>query len=135
MSIINNNDITIIDDSYNANYDSMRYAIKYLGSLTGRNIAVLGTMRELGDYTKSLHKKIGKVVSDEDINILITVGEDSDYINDGAIEEGFNKDNSYHFTNNSDAINFINEIKCKDDNILVKASNSLNFKEIVEKIK
>ena len=135
MSIINNNDITIIDDSYNANYDSMRYAIKYLGSLTGRNIAVLGTMRELGDYTKSLHKKIGKVVSDEDINILITVGEDSDYINDGAIEEGFNKDNSYHFTNNIDAINFINEIKCKDDNILVKASNSLNFKEIVEKIK
>ena len=135
MSIINNNNITIIDDSYNANYDSMRYAIKYLGSLTGRNIAVLGTMRELGDYTESLHKKIGKVVSDEDINILITVGEDSDYINEGAIEEGFNKDNSYHFTNNTDAINFINEIKCKDDNILVKASNSLNFKEIVEKIK
>lgn len=135
MSIINSGNITIIDDSYNANFDSMSYAIKYLGSLTGRNIAVLGTMRELGDYTEDLHKKIGNLVEKEKIDILITVGEDSDFINEGAIDAGFNKDNSYHFTNNLDAINFINSIKSDNDNILVKASNSLNFKEIVEKIK
>ncbi len=135
MSVINSNDITIIDDSYNANFDSMSYAIKYLGSLNGRNIAVLGTMRELGDYTEELHKKIGGLIEKEKIDILVTVGEDSDYINEGAIEEGFNKDNSYHFNNNMDAINFINSIKKTDDNILVKASNSLNFKEIVENIK
>ena len=113
----------------------MSYAIKYIGSLTGRNIAVLGTMRELGDYTEDLHKKIGNLVEKEKIDILITVGEDSDFINEGAIDAGFNKDNSYHFTNNLDAINFINSIKSDNDNILVKASNSLNFKEIVEKIK
>ena len=135
MSIINSGNITIIDDSYNANFDSMSYAIKYLGSLTGRNIAVLGTMRELGDYTEDLHKKIGNLVEKEKIDILITVGEDSDFINEGAIDAGFNKDNSYHFKNNLDAINFINSIKSDNDNILVKASNSLNFKEIVEKIK
>ncbi len=135
MSIINSGNITIIDDSYNANFDSMSYAIKYIGSLTGRNIAVLGTMRELGDYTEDLHKKIGNLVEKEKIDILITVGEDSDFINEGAIDAGFNKDNSYHFTNNLDAINFINSIKSDNDNILVKASNSLNFKEIVEKIK
>ena len=135
MSIINSGNITIIDDSYNANFDSMSYAIKYLGSLTGRNIAVLGTMRELGDYTEDLHKKIGNLVEKEKIDILITVGEDSDFINEGAKDAGFNKDNSYHFTNNLDAINFINSIKSDNDNILVKASNSLNFKEIVEKIK
>ena len=135
MSIINSGNITIIDDSYNANFDSMSYAIKYLGSLTGRNIAVLGTMRELGDYTEDLHKKIGNLVEKEKIDILITVGEDSDFINEGAKDAGFNKDNSYHFTNNLDAINFINSIKTDNDNILVKASNSLNFKEIVEKIK
>lgn len=58
MSVINNNGIIVIDDSYNANFDSMSYAIKYLGSLNGRNIAVLGTMRELGDYTEELHKKL-----------------------------------------------------------------------------
>ena len=135
MSVINNNGIIVIDDSYNANFDSMSYAIKYLGSLNGRNIAVLGTMRELGDYTEELHKKIGSLIEKEKIDILVTVGEDSDYINEGAIEEGFNKDNSYHFNNNMDAINFINSIKKTDDNILVKASNSLNFKEIVENIK
>ena len=75
------------------------------------------------------------LIEKEKIDILVTVGEDSDYINEGAIEEGFNKDNSYHFNNNMDAINFINSIKKTDDNILVKASNSLNFKEIVENIK
>ena len=53
----------------------------------------------------------------------------------GAYFKQYQLKDSYHFTNNTDAINFINEIKCKDDNILVKASNSLNFKEIVEKIK
>ena len=42
MSVSVTEGITLIDDSYNANFDSMSYAIKYLGSLNGRNIAVLG---------------------------------------------------------------------------------------------
>lgn len=137
MNIINNEEsgIVIIDDSYNANYDSMSYALKYLGSLSGRNIAVLGTMRELGKYSKKLHEDIGVIVADEEIDILITVGDDAKYINDGAIKRGFKKENSFNFDNNSDAIKLINELKAKDDNILVKASNSLNFKEIVSCIK
>ena len=57
MSLITTNGYTIIDDSYNANFDSMSYAIKYLGSLSGRSIAVLGTMKELGSYSEDLHKK------------------------------------------------------------------------------
>ena len=134
MNIINTKGYTVIDDSYNANFDSMSYAIKYLGSLTGRNIAVLGTMRELGEYSKDLHEKLGKVVEKEKIDILITTGEDTNYLNEGAIDAGFPKENSYHFNNNKDVISFINTIKTKDDNILVKASNSLNFKEIVENI-
>lgn len=135
MSISCSNGITIIDDSYNANYDSMSYAIKYLASLNGRNIAVLGTMRELGEYSYDLHKKIGYVVYNEGIDILVTVGSDSEYINEGAIELGFDKNNSYHFNTNEEAINFVNSIKVSNDNILVKASNSLNFKKIVENIK
>ena len=135
MSLITTNGYTIIDDSYNANFDSMSYAIKYLGSLSGRSIAVLGTMKELGSYSEDLHKKIGIVVKNEKIDILVTVGDEASYINEGAIEAGYNKENSYHFKDNKTAIEFINTIKKQEDNILVKASNSMNFKEIVDSIK
>lgn len=134
MNIIKKDNITIIDDTYNANYDSMQYAIKYLGSLNNRKIAILGDMKELGDYSIKFHKKLGKLIYDQKIDILITVGDDSKYINEEAIELGFNKDNSYHFNKNEQAIKLINKIKKENDNILVKASNSMNFKEIVNNI-
>ncbi len=135
MSLINTKGYTIIDDSYNANFDSMNYAIKYLGSLSGRSIAVLGTMKELGTYSEDLHKRIGNSIKLEKISVLVTVGDDALFINEGAIESGFDKENSYHFKDNKAAIEFINTIKKENDNILVKASNSMNFKEIVDGIK
>ena len=112
----------------------MQYAIKYLGSLGGRKIAVLGDMKELGDYSIKLHKDIGKLIYEEKIDVLITVGNDSKYINETLINYGFNKSNCYHFENNEEAIKLINKIKKHKDNILVKASNSMNFKEIINNI-
>lgn len=135
MSVSVTEGITLIDDSYNANFDSMSYAIKYLTSLPGRRIAVLGSMKELGKFSESLHRKIGALVAKEKINILITVGDEAKFINEEAINNGYNKDTSYHFETNKEAIAFINSIKRSEDNILVKASNSLNFKEIVDNIK
>ena len=129
------NNITIIDDSYNANFDSVKYALKYLSNQSGRRIAVLGTMRELGEYSKELHTNLGDIVFDEKIDVLITVGEYANYINERAIELGFDKNNSYHFDNNKDAIELINKIKTSNDKILVKASLMVNFKEIVDNIK
>lgn len=135
MSVSVTEGITLIDDSYNANFDSMSYAIKYLTSLPGRRIAVLGSMKELGKFSENLHRKIGALVAKEKINILITVGDEAKFINEEAINNGYNKDTSYHFETNKEAIAFINSIKRSEDNILVKASNSLNFKEIVDNIK
>ena len=86
-------------------------------------------MKELGDYSIKLHKDIGKLIYEEKIDVLITVGNDSKYIN----ETSKLKD-SYHFENNEDAIRLINKIKKHKDNILVKASNSMNFKEIINNI-
>ena len=134
MHIIENNDITVIDDCYNSNFDSLSYSIKYLGSLMGRKIACLGTMLELGEYSEDLHAKIGDVIPKEDIDILVTVGDYTELINERAVSNGLKKENSYHFNNNEDAIKLINKIKESDDKILVKASQALNFKEIVEKI-
>lgn len=128
-------DILIIDDCYNANYDAVKYALRDLGNQIGRKIAVLGTMRELGKYSVKLHSKLGIEVVKNQIDLLITVGDYTNKINKKAIKLGFNKDNSFHFKTNEEAIAFINKIKKKNDNILVKASQSCHFKEIVEKIK
>ena len=108
---------------------------KYLSSQDGRRIAILGSMMELGDFSRELHEKVGKLIVDEDIDILITVGDDAGYINEMALKLGFKQENSYHYNNNQEVIDLINSLKQENDYILVKASNSMNFKEIVENIK
>ena len=129
LQIYNVNGYKIIDETYNANYDSMREAIKNLGKESGRKIAVLGDMLELGDYSKEIHSNIGKVVNENNIDLLVTVGNDSKYINDNS------NTNNVHFSNNKDAINYLKEIIKEGDTILLKASNSLNFIEIVNALK
>ena len=129
MSLIKG-DYTIIDDTYNANYDSVMSALKYLNVLSGRKIVVLGDMLELGEFSDDLHKQIGNNLNELNIDILITVGNLAKNINE-ALKEMPN----YHFASNKEAIDFINNIKRPNDKILIKASNGMHFKEIVEGIK
>ena len=124
---------TIINDCYNANYDSMKTAIEYLKATEGkRKIAVLGDMLELGDFSKELHEKVGKVVADNNIDILITVGKESKNIANIAKKNKIEK--VYTFDDNKDAIEKLKKILAVDDIVLIKASNSMNFKEIVENL-
>lgn len=129
------NNITIINDCYNANLDSMRNAINYLSSLNSRKIAILGDMLELGEYSISMHKELGKIVADNKIDILITSGYYAKYINDGAINNGLNKENSYFYENKSDVINKLKDIIKQEDTILIKSSYGMNFIEIYNGIK
>lgn len=121
---------TIINDCYNANYDSMKSAIEYLKATEGkRKIAVLGDMLELGEFSKELHEKVGKVVAENDIDILITVGSEAKNIANVAQKNGIEK--VYTFENNKDATDKLKKILAVDDVALIKASNSMNFREIV----
>ncbi len=129
LQTYNVNGYKIIDETYNANYDSMREAVTNLGKETGRKIAVLGDMLELGDYSKEIHSNIGKVVNDNNIDLLVTVGNDSKYINDNC------NINNIHFSSNEEAIKYLKETLTTGDVVLLKASNSLNFIEIVNAIK
>ena len=123
------NGATIINDCYNANYDSMKAAIKYLEGIKGRRkIAVLGDMLELGDFSKELHEDVGSEI--KNIDILITIGSEAKYIAKNASAKEVFKYNS-----NVEAIEKLKEIISKGDVILLKASNSMNFDEIVNAIK
>ena len=136
MQVEKNSDgITIINDCYNANYDSMKAAIEYLGKINARKkIAVLGDMLELGEFSKDLHEKVGEEVVKNDINILITVGNLAKDIANKAINEGMSKEKIYMCENNGEAIETIREIAKSEDAILLKASNGLNFQEIFNEI-
>lgn len=127
-----NKGYTIINDCYNANYDSMKSAIEYLKNIkANRKIAVLGDMLELGQYSTELHKKVGEVVANNKVNILITVGNEAKNIAEIAKK---NNIETYEFEDNKTAIEKLKQILKPEDAILIKASNSMNFKEIVTAI-
>lgn len=125
--------ITIINDAYNASLDSVKPALEQLKIIKGnRKIAVLGDMLELGEFTKELHEEVGEAVVENNIDILITVGECAKYIEKKAKELQMEK--VYSFETNEGAIEKILQIQEKDDVILLKASNSMHFNEILDKI-
>ena len=127
------NGYTIINDCYNANYDSMKSALEYLGKIADkRKIAVLGDMLELGEFSNTLHEKVGEEVIKNNVDVLITVGKEARNIANVAKNK---KIEIYEFESNQDAISKLKKIIKKEDTILVKASNSMNFKEIVNAFK
>ena len=113
----------------------MKAAIEYLGKLHAKKkIAVLGDMLELGEFSKELHEKVGEEVAKNNIDILVTVGNESKYIANKALEMGFNKENIYECSNNEEAVEIIKKTALPEDAILLKASKGLNFQEIYTKI-
>lgn len=129
------NGVTIINDSYNANPESMQAALKYLGALKGgRKIAVLGDMFELGEYSQELHKKVGSEVAENNIDILITLGEKAIDIAKSARETGMNEKNIYYFKDREELNKFIRDNWKSGDNILFKASNAMKFFELAESL-
>ena len=120
---------TVINDTYNANYDSMKAAIIYLKEIKNkRKIAVLGDMLELGDYSKELHEKVGEEI-DESIDILITIGKEAKYIAEKSKAKQIIECKA-----NDEAIEKLKEIQTKNDAILLKASNGMKFFEIATAI-
>ena len=72
MEILEKNGVKIINDSYNASYDSMKAGLEILSKMSSkRRIAVLGDMLELGDFSKDLHEKVGDEVLKNKIDFLI----------------------------------------------------------------
>ena len=118
--------ITIIDDSYNANPDSMRAALKALAVVAGRDrrsVAVLGEMLELGDDARVAHDDIGRLVVRLNIKLLVVVGEGAGGIHDGATQEGSWGEETRFVPDVESAAALLREELREGDVVLVKASN------------
>ena len=133
-TIVAKNSIKVINDSYNASYESIKAALEYISSIaSNRKIAVLGDVLELGEFSEEMHKKIGREVVNNNIDILITVGKQSKYTAQ-MVKKLNSKITTYICDTNKEAIDVINKIKHDGDIILVKASNGMKFDEIIEEI-
>jgi len=102
-------------------------------STTGRKIAVLGDMLELGEHSYDEHIKIGKLVA-ETADILITIGVRSKYIAQGANEAKMKKRDIFTFNDSVSAGEKLEKIIGENDTVLVKGSQSIRAEKVVEKV-
>ncbi|MBE6049860.1 MAG: UDP-N-acetylmuramoyl-tripeptide--D-alanyl-D-alanine ligase [Clostridium sp.] len=127
LEFIKANDYTIINDCYNASPDSMKAALDVLKNHSGkRKIAILGTMRELGDESERAHKEVAEYAKDK-IDVLVSTGE---YAKDYKL--GFGGENIIVYDTKEELIKNMKNFVKANDVILVKASRGAKFEEIVE---
>ena len=135
MDIMEKRAAMIINDSYNASFESMKASLAYLASVSkSRKIAVLGDMFELGDYSKELHEKVGEEVVKNKIDILISCGENAKNIVEKAKSKGMNSNNIYYLKNIEEIVDLLKNILNSDDAVLIKASNGMKFYNIIDMI-
>ena len=116
----------VIDDTYNANPDSMRAALDVLCQFKGRKVAILGDMAELGRYRKKLHIGLGDYAKIHGVDILLGYG---DLIRHTAFAFG---DNGFFFNDKIELIDFLKKNLVGKENILLKGSRSMRMEEILD---
>ena len=124
--------ICILDDSYNANPDSMIAALQTLGQMPGRRIAVLGQMNELGAESARGHREVGQAAARENIDSVITVGAIAAGIAEAAREHGVRHTLTPDTTAQAAAI--LRGMARNGDTVLIKGSRSVRMETIVEEL-
>lgn len=120
MNIIKKRDITIIDDCYNANYESMKAGLDVLKNINQDKIIILGDMLELGRFARRYHYKLNFILNKIDHKEVLTVGKYTKYIK------------GKHFANNEELIAYLNKKKICNQVIYLKASHGLHLEEVTK---
>lgn len=125
-----NHNIKIIDDTYNASYESIKVALDYLNTYDLKKVFIVGDILELGNKSKYIHKQVGDLVKKYNINKLITVGKYSKIIGKRNKKIWLK-----HIKKESDFKLIISKIIEENTIYLVKGSNGINMKNIVTYLK
>lgn len=130
------NNITWIDDTYNASPDSMKSGAQVMLSLEGkRYIAVLADVLELGEASEALHREVGAYLAalqekNRKTDVLVTVGTQAAFIAEEAKQHGLQEVHS--FSTNAEAVEYLQGILQADDVVLVKGSRGMHTEEIIK---
>jgi UDP-N-acetylmuramoyl-tripeptide--D-alanyl-D-alanine ligase len=124
--------VQFLDDSYNANPDSMKAALHTLVELDsdGKRIAVLGEMRELGGESEHGHREVGETAAALKIDHLIVIGETAVAIADGATRAGLQ--NTAVVSSTSEAADLLHDVVTPGDLVLIKGSRAARTEEVIE---
>ena len=124
------NDITIIDDTYNANLVSSLAALEYLKAFSGngRKIFVFGDMFELGSSSIEQHQKVGEKCSELELDNVLTIGTHTIHTNN-AINDSINHS---HFENHDELINYLKNCIFPGDKILFKGSRGMGMEKVID---
>ena len=129
--VLSINNIKIIDDSYNANPESVKAALDHLNSFNGhRKLFVFGDMKELGDNEVNLHTEIGQYAEGK-TDIILTVGK----LAENAQSNSNNFALSLHFNDNISLLEKLTELLKDGDIILIKGSRSMQLDQLINELK
>lgn len=125
----------LIDDSYNSSPVAVEEALSTLKNIqiSGRKIAILGDMLELGIYSTDEHKKIGELVA-QTCDFLITSGVRARFIAEGALNAGLPENNIFQFEDSVSAGKHAEILIKEGDVVLIKGSQGVRMEKTVEEI-
>jgi UDP-N-acetylmuramoyl-tripeptide--D-alanyl-D-alanine ligase len=126
--------VTVVNDAYNANPDSMRAALKALVAMARgrRTWAVLGEMRELGDVAQEEHDAVGRLAVRLDVSRLVVVGEGAKPVHLGASLEGSWGEESAYVPDTESALELLRNELAPGDVVLVKASRAAGLETLAD---
>ncbi|MDD5258703.1 MAG: UDP-N-acetylmuramoyl-tripeptide--D-alanyl-D-alanine ligase [bacterium] len=138
MKMVKKKGITILDDSYNANPDSMKAALLTLESFScnRRKIAVLGDMLELGQESGNKHWEIGEFIGQLGLDMLYTIGPQSQLLAQAALQSGLSLEKINRFSTGQEQL-LVRSLKAnmrRRDIMLFKASHGMCLEKIVASI-
>jgi len=124
--------VQFLDDSYNANPDSMKAALRTLVELDadGRRIAVLGEMRELGGESESGHREVGETIAALKVDHLIAIGNVAATIAEAAKQAGL--ENTSIVASAAEAAELLAELAVPGDLVLIKGSRLARTEQVIE---
>jgi UDP-N-acetylmuramoyl-tripeptide--D-alanyl-D-alanine ligase len=130
-------EVTVLDDCYNANPMSMRAALDELAATvpsaaTGRRLAVLGDMLELGPDAPAYHREVGEHAARAGVDVLVTVGPLAASIADGFDREGDRDGETYSVVDAGEAAALVRELIARGDVVLVKASRGIGLELVCD---
>ena len=128
--------ITLWDDSYNSNPESLCLVLEAFSQVTGfrRKVLALGEMLELGPASPDFHRQAGRSVAESRPDLLVTVGAEGSHISQGAQENSLSPQQIRHFEISEEAADYLLQELTAGDLLLVKGSRGVSMDHIVGKI-
>ena len=126
--VVAKDDITYIEDCYNASPDSMRAAVNTVCSIAqGRKICVFGDMLELGTDSRQMHTAVGEYAKEKGVDIMLCFGREAQYIATGFGD-------GLLFGSKEELAQYLKSIIRSNDAVIFKASRGMAFEEIINMV-